>query len=173
MYCPSRLKVKGSLEPLFEPRSVAVIGASRTPGTIGYELVHNLLADGYTGAVYPVNPKASAVHSIPAYVSIGAVPRPVDLALIAVPKERVVAVAEECGEHGVRALVVISAGFKEVGPAGQDRESALLRVAQRYGMRMVGPNCLGVLNTSPGFSMNATFAPIMPQATASPWVMPS
>ncbi|NJD10239.1 MAG: CoA-binding protein [Gemmatimonadetes bacterium] len=155
-------KVEGPLQPIFEPRSIAVIGASRTPGTVGYELVHNLLADGYTGPIYPVNPNAAAVHSIPAYVTIEAVPYEVDLALIAVPKERVVATAEACGRKGVRALVVISAGFKEVGPEGAERERALLRVAQRYGMRMIGPNCLGVVNTSPAFSMNATFAQVMP-----------
>jgi acetyltransferase len=155
-------KVEGSLEPIFRPRSIAVIGASRTPGTVGYELVHNLLADGFSGAIYPVNPKAVAVHSIPAYPSIEAVPHEIDLGIISVPKELVVAAAEACGRKGVRALVVISAGFKEVGPAGQEREQALLAVAQRYGMRMIGPNCLGVLNTAPDISMNATFAPIMP-----------
>jgi acetyltransferase len=155
-------KVKGPLEPIFRPRSIAVIGASRTPGTVGYELVHNLLADGFTGAIYPVNPHASAVHSIPAYASIDAIEPEIDLGIISVPKELVVATAEACGRKGVRALVVISAGFKEVGPAGAERERALLSVAQRYGMRMVGPNCLGVLNTAPGISMNATFAPIMP-----------
>ncbi|HSJ13768.1 MAG TPA: acetate--CoA ligase family protein [Longimicrobiales bacterium] len=156
------VKVEGPLRPIFEPVSIAVIGASRTPGTVGYELVHNLLADGFTGAIYPVNPNAVAVHSIPAYPSIEAVPHAIDLGIISVPKELVVATAEACGRKGVRCLVVISAGFKEVGPAGQEREAALLEVAHRYGMRMIGPNCLGVLNTAPGISMNATFAPIMP-----------
>ena len=155
-------RVDGPLTPLFEPRSIAVIGASRTPGTVGYELVHNLLADGYSGAIYPVNPSALAVHSIPAYRSIAAVPNEVDLAVICVPKQHVIAAAAECGEKGVRALVVISAGFKEVGGTGVEREAELLSVAERYGMRMVGPNCLGVLNTARGISMNATFAPIMP-----------
>ena len=155
-------KVEGPLDPIFSPRSIAVIGASRTPGTVGYELVHNLLADGFTGAIYPVNPKALAVHSIPAYPSIDAVPHEIDLGIISVPKELVVATAEACGRKGVRSLVVISAGFKEVGASGHEREQQLLAVAQRYGMRMIGPNCLGVLNTTPSVSMNATFAPIMP-----------
>jgi len=155
-------KVEGPLKPIFEPRSIAVIGASRTPGAVGYELVHNLLADGFTGAIFPVNPSATVIHSIPAYRSIADVPYEVDLAVISVPKELVVPTAEECGRQGVRSLVVISAGFKEVGPTGAQRERDLLAVAQRYGMRMIGPNCLGVLNTSPGVSMNATFAPIMP-----------
>ena len=148
----------------FRPRSIAVIGASRTPGTVGYEIIDNLLADGFTGAIYPVNPNAVAVHSVPAYRGIADVPGEVDLAVIAVPKERVLAAAEACGVKGVRALVVITAGFREVGPAGQEREQELLTIAQRHGMRMVGPNCLGVLSTAADVSMNATFAPIMPPA---------
>ncbi|HSJ25688.1 MAG TPA: acetate--CoA ligase family protein [Longimicrobiales bacterium] len=151
-----------SIEPIFRPRSVAVIGASRTPGTVGYEIIHNLLVQGFSGAVYPVNPKATSVHSVPAYAGIEDVPAPVDLAVITVPKQHTLAVAEACGRHGVRALVVITAGFKEVGGAGIEREHELLAIAHRYGMRMIGPNCLGVVNTAADISMNATFAPIMP-----------
>jgi acetyl coenzyme A synthetase (ADP forming)-like protein len=150
------------LDAFFRPRSIAVIGASRTPGTVGYEIIDNLLADGFTGAVYPVNPNAVAVHSVPAYASIADVPGDVDLAVIAVPKELVLAAAEACGVKGVRGLVVITAGFREVGPAGAEREQELLTITQRYGMRMVGPNCLGVLSTAADVRMNATFAPIMP-----------
>ncbi|MBR9989532.1 MAG: acetate--CoA ligase family protein [Gemmatimonadetes bacterium] len=152
------------LDAFFRPRSIAVVGASRTPGTVGYEIVDNLLNDGFTGVVYPVNPKAVAVHSIPAYRSIADVPGPVDMAVIAVPKDLVPAALEACGLKGVRALVVITAGFREVGPAGREREQELLSIAQRYGMRMVGPNCLGVLSTAEDVRMNATFAPIMPPA---------
>jgi acetate---CoA ligase (ADP-forming) len=153
-----------SLDPVFRPRTIAVIGASRSPGTVGYEIVHNLLTEGFTGALYPVNPNATSVHSVPAYASIADVPGPVDLAVITVPKERALAAAEECGRHGVRALVVITAGFKEVGPAGAEREQQLLEIAHRYGMRMIGPNCLGVVSTAADTRMNATFAPIMPPA---------
>jgi acetate---CoA ligase (ADP-forming) len=153
-----------SLDPIFRPRAIAVVGASRTPGTVGYEIIHNLLAEGYTGAIYPINPNATAVHSIPAYRSIHDVPGVIDLAIIAVPKERALVVAEQCGERGVRTLIVITAGFKEVGPAGAEREEQLLAIARRYGMRMVGPNCLGVVNTAADIRMNATFAPIMPPA---------
>jgi acetyl coenzyme A synthetase (ADP forming)-like protein len=156
----------GFLDAFFRPRSIAVIGASRTPGTVGYEIVDNLLADGFTGAVYPVNPNATAVHSVPAYGSIADVPGSVDLAVIAVPKEGVLAAAESCGVKGVRGMVVVTAGFAEVGAAGREREQELLSVAQRYGMRMVGPNCLGVVSTAADVSMNATFAPIMPPAGA-------
>src|SRR5688572_12739223 len=150
------------LDAVFRPRSIAVIGASRTPGTVGYEIVHNLLESGFTGAVYPVNSAATAVHSIPAYASIDDVPGDVDLAVIAVPKEHVIAVADACGRRGVRALIVITAGFKEVGGAGLARERELIALVHRYGMRMIGPNCLGVVSTAGDVRMNATFAPIMP-----------
>jgi acetate---CoA ligase (ADP-forming) len=151
-----------SLDAVFRPRSIAVIGASRTPGTVGYEIIHNLLAEGFSGAVYPVNPHATAVHSIPAYASVAAVPGDIDLAIISVPKERALAVAAQCGERGVKALVVITAGFREIGPAGFERERELVAIAHRYGMRMIGPNCLGVVNTASDICMNATFAPVMP-----------
>lgn len=150
------------LDALLRPRSIAVVGASRTPNTIGHQILSNLLRHGYTGAVYPVNPTAHAVHSIRAYASVSAIPETVDLAVIVVPKQHVVKVAEECGEAGVRALVVISAGFREVGGEGTERERALMEVVRRYDMRLVGPNCMGVLNTAPDVSMNATFAPNMP-----------
>jgi acetate---CoA ligase (ADP-forming) len=150
------------LDAILRPRSIAVVGASRTPDTIGYQIVNNLLKHGFTGAVYPVNPSAQAVHSIRAYPSVAAIPDPVDLAIIVVPKQYVLAVAEECGEKGVQGLVVISAGFREIGGAGVEREAALMEVVNRYGMRLVGPNCMGVLNTAPDIRMNATFAPTMP-----------
>jgi acetyl coenzyme A synthetase (ADP forming)-like protein len=139
-----------------------VIGASRSPDTIGHQILANLLQFGFTGAVYPVNPSAASIHSVRAYPHIGAVPEAVDLAIIVVPKERVAAVAEECGRAGVKGLVVISAGFREVGGAGVERERTLVEIAQRHGMRMVGPNCMGVVNADPAVSMNATFAPAMP-----------
>ncbi|HSJ09376.1 MAG TPA: CoA-binding protein, partial [Longimicrobiales bacterium] len=153
-----------SLEPVFRPRSIAVIGASRTPGTVGHEIIHNLLAEGFTGAVYPVNPRATSVHSVPAYATVADIPAEIDLAVLAVPKDLVLAAAEECGQKGVRALIVITAGFKEVGPAGHERELELVSIAERYGMRMIGPNCLGVVSTAADVRMNATFAPIMPPA---------
>jgi acetyltransferase len=151
-----------TLKPIFEPRSIAVIGASRRQDTIGYVILDSLLGTGYSGAVYPVNPKSEVVHSIRAYPSIGEVPGEVDLAVIVVPKEHVLEVAEECGAAGVKGLVVISAGFREVGGEGVGREKALVSVARNYGMRMVGPNCMGVLNTDPAVAMNATFAPTTP-----------
>ena len=151
-----------SLDPILKPRSIAVVGASRAEHTIGHQVVSNLVLRGYTGAVYPVNPKAAAIHSIPAWPSIADVPTPPDLAVIVVPKEHVAGVAEECGAAGVRGLIVISAGFREIGGAGVEREAQLMAAVEKHGMRMVGPNCLGVMNAHPDFRMNATFAPVMP-----------
>jgi acetate---CoA ligase (ADP-forming) len=151
-----------TLDPILKPRSVAVIGASRRPDTIGHEILANIVKYGFTGAVYPVNPNAPSIHSIKAYPSVGDIPDAIDLAVIVVPKEHVLAVAESCGKKGVRGLVVISAGFKEVGEAGAAAERRLVEIVRRYGMRMVGPNCMGVLNGAAGVSLNATFAPSMP-----------
>jgi acetyl coenzyme A synthetase (ADP forming)-like protein len=116
----------------------------------------------FTGAVHPINPKASSIHSIRAYPNVGSIGAPVDLAIVAVPKEHVLTVAHECADAGVRGLVVISAGFREVGGAGVERERALRDLVRQRGIRMVGPNCMGVLNTDPAISMNGTFAPTMP-----------
>ena len=154
--------VAGALDPILKPRTIAVVGASRTPNTIGHQIVSNLVERGFTGAVYPVNPKARAIRSLPAWASVAEVPAPIDVAIVTVPKERVIDVAEECGAHGVKGLVVISAGFREVGGEGIERERQLLEVVRRHGMRMVGPNCMGMVNTDPDYSMNATFVAPMP-----------
>ncbi len=151
-----------SLDPILKPSTVAVIGASRTPNSIGHQVVANLVDYGFTGAVYPVNPKASAINAIRAYPTVGAVPDQIDMAVIVVPRDHVLPVVQECADHGVKGVVVISAGFKEIGGDGIAREAELLDVVRRGGMRLVGPNCMGVLNADPAFSMNATFAPIMP-----------
>lgn len=152
------------LDAILRPRSIAVIGASRKPNTIGYQILENLVTHGFAGAVYPVNPTASAVHSIRAYPSVESIPDEVDLAVIVVPKQHVCPAAEACGRKGVKGLVVISAGFAEVGGSGVERQKELVEIVRRYGMRLVGPNCMGVLNTAADRSMNATFAPTMPPA---------
>ncbi|HLM67150.1 MAG TPA: acetate--CoA ligase family protein, partial [Longimicrobium sp.] len=152
------------LDAILRPRSIAVIGASRKPNTIGYQILENLVRHGFAGAVYPVNPTASAVHSIRAYPSVEAIADDVDLAVIVVPKQHVCDAAEACGRKGVKGLVVISAGFAEVGGSGVERQKRLMDIVRRYDMRLVGPNCMGVLNTAPDRSMNATFAPTMPPA---------
>jgi acetyl coenzyme A synthetase (ADP forming)-like protein len=150
----------GSLDCVFKPKSIAIIGASRKKGTIGYEILHNLVSGDYNGKVFPVNPKADVIHSIKCYPSVSDVPDAVDMAVVVVPAALVVGVAKECGEKGVKGLVVISAGFKETGQKGAELEKQLLEVVQKYGMRMVGPNCMGVISTDPAVQMNATFARI-------------
>ncbi|MCL6551745.1 MAG: GNAT family N-acetyltransferase [Firmicutes bacterium] len=151
-----------ALRTFFAPRAVAVVGASRQRGTIGGELFHNLLAYGFAGPVYPVNPRASVVQSVVAYPSVEAIPGPVDLAVIVTPAEHVVEAAQACARKGVRALVVISAGFGETGDAGRARQAELLRVCRASGMRLIGPNCMGIINTDPAVRLNATFAPVDP-----------
>ena len=151
-----------SIRVFFHPRSVAVIGASRERGTMGAEIFHNILHDGFTGVAYPVNPRADVVGAVRSYPSILDVPDDVDLAIVAVPAEHVLDVAGECARKGVRGLVVISAGFKESGEEGAAREAALLAKARSYGMRLIGPNCMGVVNTDPSISLNATSSPVFP-----------
>lgn len=152
------------LAAVFRPRSIAVIGASRERGSVGAEIFHNLIHHQFAGPVYPVNPKASSVLSVRAYARVEDVPDPLDLAIIVVPAVHVLSVLEACGRKGVRAAVVISAGFKETGEEGLARERALLDCARRHHMRLVGPNCLGVLSTAPEMRMDATFAPVYPPA---------
>ena len=151
-----------SLTPILRPGSIAVIGASRQPGTIGHMVVANLVRCGFAGPVYPVNPKAGSICSLPAFPSIAEVSAPVDLAVITVPKQLVLEVASQAIAAGVKGLVVITAGFREVGGDGVERERALTELVRSKGVRMIGPNCMGVLNAEPAVSMNATFAPILP-----------
>jgi acetyl coenzyme A synthetase (ADP forming)-like protein len=151
-----------SLLPIFYPRSVAVIGASRNPASIGGRLFHNLLSESFAGAIYPVNPSAPAVSGVRAFASVCDIPDPVDLAFIVVPKEHVLTAVEQCADKGVRGLVVITAGFSEAGDDGEDLEAQLLEAVRSADMRMVGPNCMGVLNTDSSVRLNGTFAPLYP-----------
>ncbi|MEQ1631502.1 MAG: acetate--CoA ligase family protein [Planctomycetota bacterium] len=154
------------LDGLFRPRSVAVVGASRRLGSIGRQVVSNLIRGGFAGPVYPVNPKAEVVLSVPAYRSVKAIPGPVDLAVLVVPPDAVLKVAEECGKKGVKGLVVITAGFREVGGEGIVREEKLAAISKRYGMRVIGPNCMGIINTEVGYSLDASFSATLPSAGA-------
>jgi acetyl coenzyme A synthetase (ADP forming)-like protein len=153
-----RIAVVHSMARLLQPRSIAVIGASRTPRTIGHELVTNLVDGGFAGPVYPVNPSATAVASLPCWPTIDQVPGEVDLAIVAVPAPAVPDVVAACGRKNVGGLVVISAGFAEFGAEGVTAQNEITRLAHANGMRLVGPNCFGVINTDPAVSMNATFA---------------
>lgn len=147
---------------LLAPRSVAVVGASRQPGSIGAELFHNLLATGFRGPVYPVNPSAGEIQGVKAYASVLDIPGEVEMAVITVPAAAVLEAARQCAAKGVRALVVITAGFAETGPEGADLQARLLEVCRLAGMRLVGPNCMGVINTTEDVKLDATFAPDRP-----------
>ena len=146
---------------VLRPRSVAMVGASRRPGSIGAAVMANLVAGGFTGQIYAVNPNAATIEGLPAYASLRDVPE-AELAVIGVPAAQVVDVARDCAAAGVGALVVLSAGFSEVGEAGERRQRELVAVCRAAGMRLVGPNCLGVINTDPAVSLNASFAPGAP-----------
>jgi acetate---CoA ligase (ADP-forming) len=151
-----------SLEAMLKPRSIAVIGASRRSLTIGNRLFRNLLQHEFTGVVYPVNPNAKVVAAVQAYPSILDIPGEVDLAIIITPAASTPRLMEECGQKGVRGVVVISAGFAESGPEGKAKQDEIVEIARRYGMRIVGPNCMGIVNTDPEVNMNATFSPVFP-----------
>jgi acetyltransferase len=152
------------LDRIFRPNAIALIGATPRRGTIGRQLLQNVIEYGFNGMLFPVNPKHKYISSIKCYPSVLDIPDPVDLAIIVVPKEHVLRVAEECGEKRVGGLVIISAGFKEAGGAGVQREEALEALRRKYGYRIVGPNCMGIVSTDPEVRLNATFAPLEPVA---------
>src|SRR5690606_17713738 len=139
---------RASLRPLLQPASVAVVGAGRRGG-VGHEVLKGLVRYGFHGPVYPINPHATAVAGVPAYPSLRDVPGRVELAVIAVPADQVLGVMNDAAAVGVRAAVVLTAGFAETGHAGQATQAELLHTARRHGIRLVGPNCLGVINTDP------------------------
>ncbi|MCI0568804.1 MAG: acetate--CoA ligase family protein [Acidobacteria bacterium] len=151
-----------SLDAIFRPKSVAVVGASRRIGSIGGEILAKLLEAGFEGAVYPVNRHTSYLHSMKCYPSVRAIPDPVDLAMIVVPRDHVLGVVEECRRKKVRGVVVITAGFREAGEVGARLEEKLREKVRGAGMRMIGPNCMGVINTDPAVRLNATFAASAP-----------
>ncbi|NVM57695.1 MAG: acetate--CoA ligase family protein [Desulfobacterales bacterium] len=150
------------LEHLFDPSSVAVVGASQKPGKIGHDILNNLLQYGYGGAVYPINPRAQEILGCKAYPDLESVPSKIDLAVVAVPPAAVMSVVEQCGKKKVDSVVIITAGFKEIGPDGARLEEELAMRARDLGIRIVGPNCLGVIDTTS--SLNASFASGMPFA---------
>ncbi len=152
------------LSAVLRPRSVAVIGASDRPGTIGAEITRNLVLQGFRGPVFPVRPGARSIQSIPAYADVREIPGPVDLAIVVVRQDLVKQVVEACAEKGVRGVVVITAGFKETGAEGLAAERELADLCRAHGMSLIGPNCLGVVTTDPDTMLDATFAPTFPPA---------
>lgn len=153
-----------SLEKLFRPRSVAVIGASRRPGSIGWQVLHNLITGGFEGKVFPVNPNAEVLHSIKCHPTVNAIPDAIDLAVITVPKNLVPRAIEQCVKKGVGAVVIITAGFKETGPEGARVEARILALARKHGMRLVGPNCMGIQNAQADVRLNASFSRSFPKS---------
>ncbi|RYE80604.1 MAG: GNAT family N-acetyltransferase, partial [Myxococcales bacterium] len=151
-----------SIQTFFNARSIAVIGASRRVDTIGSVLVRNLVLGDFSGTVYAVNPSATSVAGLPAYKAVGDIPGDVDVAIVAVPADAVTDVVLDCAAKGVHGLIVISSGFAETGDDGRLRQRKLVGLARSYGLRLIGPNCLGIINTSAEVSLNASLSPIMP-----------
>ena len=151
-----------SLDVIFKPQSIAVIGATPRVGSIGREILNNLFAYEFNGKIFPVNPRYEYIHSTKAYPTVLSIPDAVDLAIIVVPAVHVYGAVDDCGRKGVKGLVVITAGFRETGEEGAVREEAIIGLARKYGMRMIGPNCMGVIDATPGVRMNATFSPGVP-----------
>lgn len=159
-----RVAAQALMRRVLAPQSVAVVGASRRPDAVGGRLLRNLIDGGYPGRLYPVNHRADTVQGLRAHRRVTDLPEAPDLVVVAVPAAAVTAVARDCAERGAGALVVLSAGFAEVGAAGSARQRELLDICRAAGMRLVGPNCLGVLSTDPALPLNATFATAMPPA---------
>jgi acetyltransferase len=151
------------LEPMFAPRAVAVVGASRRPGSVGHALMRNLVYGGYTGVVYPVNPKAKSVLSLRCVPDLAAIDDEIDLAVVVTPAPTIEALVRQGADRGIKHFLVISAGFKEIGGEGLKREERLKDLARERGLSLVGPNCLGIINTAPEVQMNASFATHMPR----------
>jgi acetyltransferase len=144
-----------SFEKLLRPESVAVIGASSEPGKVGYEILNNVISDGFAGAIYPINPKASEILGKKCYKTLTEVPGPVDLAVVVIKRDLVIPILKEMGEKGTKAAIVITAGFGETGEEGKKLQQEIISVVRQYGITMVGPNCLGLLN--PWHKLNASF----------------
>ncbi|MDH3753311.1 MAG: GNAT family N-acetyltransferase [Acidimicrobiia bacterium] len=151
-----------SVKGILSPETIAVIGASGEEGSVGHALFKNLLNGGFRGAVFPINPRARSVLGVRAYASVLDVPDTIDLAVIAVPAPVVPKVLDESGQAGAHAAVVVTAGFAESGVDGAGAEAELVRIARQHGMRLVGPNCIGIVNTDPDVRMDATFSPVDP-----------
>ena len=152
------------LDAIFSPQSVAVVGASTTPGKVGHDIFVNILKGGYRGVLYPVNPSAESVSSVRAYPSISDIPYPLDLAMIILPPKLALGAIQEAIDKGVKGIVIVSAGFKEVGGEGLEIEKQIVKMCREHSVRVVGPNCLGVINPLDNVRLNASFSARMPKA---------
>jgi len=156
-------KNMNKLNFIFYPRSIAIIGASRTPGSVGQSLLANIIGNRIQGIVYPVNPKAKGILGIKSYPTVTEIPDVVDLAVIIVPSQYVTSVLDECGQKGVKGAIIISAGFKEIGGTGIALEQEVQKIIKKYDISLLGPNCLGIINTDPKSCLNATFGMQFPK----------
>jgi acetyl coenzyme A synthetase (ADP forming)-like protein len=157
-----QLAASASMKRIFEPRSIAVVGVSRKVGQLGAQVLNSLIENGFTGALYPVNPTADTIANRRAYAKVSDIPGEVDLAIVVVPAERVDDVIDDCVIKGVKGVVLITAGFSETGAEGREREHRIVEKVRSAGIRLVGPNCMGVINTSPDIRMQGTFASVFP-----------
>ena len=146
------------LDAIFKPKSIAVVGASTRTGTVGSDLLLNLIKDKFNGPIYPVNPKAEEIHGLKCYKTLSEIPGDVDLAVLIIPAKAVPGVVDESKAKGVKGMVIISAGFKETGGEGIQREKELTEQVRAAGIPLIGPNCLGVINADPKYNLNASFA---------------
>ena len=151
------------LDAIFAPKSLAVVGASTTPGKVGHDIFVNILKGGYTGTLYPVNPSARSVACVRAYPNLSEIPDEVDLAMIILPPKAALGAVESAIEKKIKGLVIVSAGFREVGESGRDIEDRIVAMCREAGVRVVGPNCLGVINPSAEVRLNASFSARMPE----------
>lgn len=150
------------LNPIFAPKSVAVVGASTTPGKVGHDIFVNILKSDFQGTLFPVNPKAHAVKCVKAYPSLAEIPEAVDLAILIVPPKAALAAVEEAALKGIKGIVIVSAGFREVGEEGRQLEDQIAARCREAHIRLVGPNCLGVINPHASVRLNASFSARMP-----------
>lgn len=163
MAAENKNNLKGNMEKIFYPESVAVVGANKVPGTVPHDIIHNILKADFQGIVYPVSPREKFIAGAKAYKYIIDIEDPIDLAIIVFPSSVCDLALEQCGKKGVKSVIIISAGFKEIGGKGVEREQELLEIANKYDMNFIGPNCLGVINTDPQKNLNASFARQMPE----------
>ena len=159
-----RVATVASLRPFFRPAAIAVVGASRNPASVGYRLLQSIIQGGFPGSIYPVNPKADEILGLRAFPTVAELPTPPDLAVVVVPASAVLNVVDDCARRGVRAVIVITAGFAEVGAEGKELQGLLIKKIRDHGMRLIGPNCLGLLSLAGGTQLNAMFVPVFPPA---------
>jgi acetyltransferase len=153
-----------SLDAIFAPKSVAVIGASKQPGKVGHDIFVNILKGGYTGVLYPVNPKATSISSVKCYPTVLDIPDTIDLAVVILAPKHAEQAVNDAITKGVQGIVIVSAGFREVGPEGRKIEDRIVKACRQANVRLVGPNCLGVINPNKSIHLNASFSARMPKA---------